>query len=49
MNNLKIKIPNKLIKIKSIFKIIINRNILYIPNFNIIDAKVIDQRLVYVV
>lgn len=48
MNNLKIKIPNKLIKINSIFKIIINRNILYIPNFNIIDAKVI-QRLVYVV
>ena len=47
--NLKIKIPNELITIKIFYikinlflEIIINRNIPYPPNFNIIEAKVID-------
>jgi len=44
-----IKIPNELItikifciKINLFLEIIINRNIPYPPNFNIIEAKVID-------
>ena len=44
-----IKIPNELItikifciKINLLLEIIINRNIPYPPNFNIIEAKVID-------